>query len=157
LRLKRFPFIATGVAALAGMLIFCIGYTALSPVHSLAGLPLSLFFFLLIAYTVSLPLKDFKDIAGDQADNVLTLPVLFGREKARHIMSTAVFLVFIASVFFIHAPEVFPWTLLWSTLAFWTIETTERSPWRILSFRALPAWILLWACCYGAGLVVFLA
>lgn len=156
-RLKQFPLVATGTAALAGMLIFCIGYLSLTPAHSLAGLPLSLFFFMFLAYTVSLPLKDFKDIEGDAADGVLTIPVLLGQERARHVMSTAIFAIFIASVFFLHAPGIFPWTLIWSTAAFWLIEKAERSRLKALSFRYLPGWVLFCVFCYGAGLLLFLS
>ncbi len=70
-RIKRFPFVATFLAASASLLVLFSGYLLIAP-DSWSALPKPLLFFLLFAYTFALPIKDFKDIAGDHADGVFT-------------------------------------------------------------------------------------
>jgi 4-hydroxybenzoate polyprenyltransferase len=121
LRLKRFPLIATLLAAIASFFIVVIGYVTVTSSHSLAGFPPQIAILLIIAYTVSLPIKDLKDIAGDAQNHVYTIPVLCGEKYGRLIIGIGVFGSFILSVITLNN-----WALFWpalcaGSLCFWSI------------------------------------
>lgn len=154
-RLKRFLGLATITVSAAAIVILCIGYLLLSPDHSLQGLPIALTLYLGFAYALMLPLKDFKDVEGDKADHVYTLPVLLGIEKAKVVMSTLSFLVFMSSIFVLHAPELLLWALLFASLSFWLIQRAGNQKSRV-KYRDLMGIFVILSSLYGVGLVLFL-
>ena len=121
-RLKRFPLIATLFAASASMLLLVAGYVSLSGTHSLALLPTHLLLYLLLFLTLMLPLKDFKDIAGDQADGVYTIPVIFGEVWAKRILGSFLFIIFVLSPTILNTLSLFPLALVFGSIGFWTIQ-----------------------------------
>lgn len=149
LRLKRLPIIATLLAAGAGLLILFSGFLLVAPIHDLKAFPLTLVTYLCIAYAIALPLKDFKDIAGDRADNVYTLPVLLGARRAQHMIGAITFLLFISSSFVLRSPSLFLPSLLFASLAFWSIQRGNEHPTSWFSFRRLPGIILAMTAAYG--------
>ncbi len=155
LRLKRFPLIATLLAASAGLVVLIIGYLAVSTEGNLKSLPLPLLVFLFVSYTLSLPLKDFKDRVGDQANHVLTLPVLLGENGAKQMMGSLIFLLAMASPIVLNIRSLFWVALLYGGLAFWTIQKGTPNEASFFSFRKLPGIILSLTILYG--IAIFLA
>lgn len=151
-RLKRVPLVATLVASAAGIIVLLIGYVVISPESDFSTLPLPLLSFLFIAYAVALPLKDFKDIAGDRADGVYTFPVLFGEEYSRIIFGSVFFTLFIASVFVLHLPSAAIPALLFGSLSFFLMQIARREH-PYVSYRLLPFWILSPIAGYGLVLL----
>ena len=146
-RLKRFPLVATFSAACASLLILLSGFLLVAP-DRLEAFPKPLFFFLLVAYTLALPIKDFKDIEGDKADGVLTLPVLLGAERAKLLIGGFIFLLFIGSIFVLHASRLIAPAFLFGTLSFWLLQkSTLDHP--FFPYRHLTAWIISITICYG--------
>ena len=151
-RLKRIPGLATLIASLAGIIILLIGFVVIAPTNSFAELPFSLLIFLLIAYSVALPLKDFKDIKGDLADHVYTLPVVFGEERFRTILSSIFFILFIASVFVLHMRAAFFPALLFGGASFFLIQSArDQHTW--CNYRNLPVLMLGIIASYGLVLL----
>lgn len=149
LRLKRFPLIATVLAAWAGILVLVTGFLTASPSRDLSPLPLPLLFFLFAAYAVSLPLKDFKDIEGDRQDHVYTLPVLLGAERAKLLLASLVFLLFLASPTVLNIRALFPAAVFIGGTTFWVIEKSTERPASRLSYRRLPGIVLALVAVYG--------
>lgn len=156
LRLKRIPILATVLAALAGMTVLLTGYFAITTGSDIQPVPLSILFFLFIAYAVTLPLKDFKDIAGDKADGVMTIPVLLGTERARIVIGSALFLIYAISPVVLREARLLVPAILFGSLAFWSVVRAERSKKRWGNFRTLPAWNMVFIILYGiiAGLTL---
>lgn len=140
-RLKRVPLVATLIASAAGLIILLIGYVVISPESDFSTLPLPLLGFLFIAYAVALPLKDFKDIAGDRTDGVYTFPVLLGEERARIVFGSTFFVLFIASVFILHLPSAFFPAILCGSLSFFLMQAA-RAEHTLFNYRHLPFWML---------------
>ena len=127
LRLKRFPVLATFIAALASFCLVIIGYITLSNTHSLQHFPPHIAYLLIIVYTISLPIKDLKDIAGDKKNRIFTIPVLCGEKYSRLIIAVGIFFSFMYSVFtFNDRALLFP-AILAGILSFWTLVGTRRS------------------------------
>lgn len=155
-RLKRVPLIATLIASAAGIIVLLIGYVVISPDSNFSTLPLPLLSFLFIAYAVALPLKDFKDIAGDRADGVYTFPVLLGEERARIVFGSTFFILFIMSVFVLHLPSAFLPALLCGSLSFFLMQSV-RAQQTLLNYRRLPFWMLGVIGIYGLILLWLIA
>lgn len=124
-RLKKFPLVATLVSALALLLIFFAGYILMSSDQTIHTLSWRIILLLAITFTLSLPIKDFKDIAGDKTDGIWTLPVIFGEKKARLVVAINVFVSYILSVFFLNELRLFWWALLFGAFSFLVI-TNEK-------------------------------
>ncbi len=155
LRLKRFPVIATFTAACASILILLSGFFLISEGDTLA-LPKTLVFFLLFSYTLLLPLKDFKDIAGDRSDGVFTIPVLLGEFQAKLLFSALSFLTFIGSTFVFHERRLFLPALLFGSLAFFLVQKSSSQK-RFFSYRNLAGWMMLLAFFYGAIILLVIS
>jgi 4-hydroxybenzoate polyprenyltransferase len=110
--------------------------------------------YLCLSYALALPLKDFKDVAGDVKDGVTTLPVALGIQKTKALMSAIVFLLFLGSIFVMHTPELLVWALLFGSASFWIIQKTDEVG--IFSYRRLPAIFMALATFYGLGVTFFL-
>ncbi len=125
-RLKRFPLIATFLAALASFFIVAIGFITITPEHSLTGFPPYIAILLIVAYTISLPIKDLKDIAGDKKNHIYTIPVLCGEKTGRLIISTGIFTSFVLSIFTLNNFSLFFPAILAGSLCFWIVTGQKK-------------------------------
>jgi len=156
LRLKRFPFIATLFAGFAGILVLITGFVVVAGENGFELLPLAILFYLFFAYTLVLPIKDFKDIAGDRKDHVYTIPVLLGAKKAQILLGSTTFLFYIFSPIILNARFLFFPALLFGSVAFWTIQKGEVKNTSFFSFRKLPGILVILTLCYGITIALLL-
>ncbi len=147
LRLKKIPLIATLVSAWASITILFLGFILLSSNQTLQNLSWRIPLLLILTYTLSLPIKDFKDIQGDKKYAIWTIPVIFGERKARLIIAINLFISFMLSVFFLNELRLFFWALLLGIITFLVIINEKINP------RHLPAWVLTLVFVYGLILV----
>ncbi|MFZ3032391.1 MAG: UbiA family prenyltransferase, partial [Candidatus Moraniibacteriota bacterium] len=156
LRLKKYPGVATLIAAAAGILVLIAGFVSVAPAHTIDSLPLSLVSYLFVAYLLALPIKDFKDIAGDQADGVYTIPVLLGAYWGKQVIGSLTFLLFAFSPLVLHMRILFLPALFFGGLAFVALQkgTSEESS--FFAFRKLPRIILTITILYGLVVTLFL-
>jgi len=146
-RLKKFPIVATFVSAAASLIVLSLGFILMSDNQTIHTLSWRVIFLLLLAYTLSLPLKDFKDIEGDKEDGVWTIPVIFGEKKGRLVVSIGVFICYVLSVFVLNEMRLFFWSMIFGAVTFLVINNEKIKP------RNLPAWVLGIVCLYSAILV----
>lgn len=146
-RLKRFPAVATLVSAGASVLIIFLGFNLFSGGENFLLVPWRVITLLLITLTLSLPIKDFKDIEGDKKDDVWTIPVLFGDELGRIIVASGIFISFILSVFFLNEFKLFWWALIFGGAAYLAVTSKKIKP------RQLFWWVLGIVSVYGLILV----
>lgn len=146
-RLKKFPVLATLVSSVASLIILFFGFILISPDQTIQTLSWRIPILLMITYTLSLPIKDFKDIAGDKKYAIWTIPVIFGEKKSRLIIASGLFISFMLSVFFLNEKRLFGWAVIFGILAFLTTINEKINP------RKLPYWILALVFVYGLILV----
>jgi 4-hydroxybenzoate polyprenyltransferase len=146
-RLKRFPVLATFLSSLALMLALFMGFTLLSGSENLQNIQWRVVFLLMFTFTLSLPLKDFKDIEGDRKMGVWTIPVIFGEELGRIIVGAGIFISFVSSIFFLNERDLFFWAVIFGAIAF-LIVVSEK-----IKTRQLIWWILPCVIAYGLILV----
>ncbi|MFZ2153763.1 MAG: UbiA family prenyltransferase [Candidatus Moraniibacteriota bacterium] len=121
LRLKRFPIVASLISALASCLIMFAGFMLVSPGEDIQEFPRRIFWLVLIALTISLPIKDLKDIAGDKLDKVYTIPVIFGEYWGKVIIGSGIFLSYFLSIIFLNEFSLNFWAILLGGLSFWVV------------------------------------
>ena len=155
-RLKRIPLVATLLAAFAGILILVVGFVTIAPSHDFTLLPLPLLFFLFIAYALALPLKDFKDIAGDTIDRVYTLPVVLGITKAKLLMGSFLFLLYVASPLVLNARVLFLPAMVLGSITFWIIQKSIADEHSWMAYRKLPGNVLVVTLLYGLFIIFLL-
>lgn len=147
LRLKKFPIVATFMGSLASLMILFAGYALVSDGQNVTTLSPRIFFLLLITYTISLPVKDFKDIEGDRRYGIWTIPVIFGEKKARLIVAASLFVSYILSVFFLNELRLFFWAVVFGTLTFLAVTSQKLKPrqlfWPVLGLVTVYGLVLV--------------
>jgi len=156
LRLKRYPVVATALAAMASLLVLFAGFIVFSADKNIAALPTSISALLFFAYLAIIPIKDFKDIPGDRADGILTLPVLLGEDRAKRLIGSFVFIVFVTSPLVLSLRPLFPLGAFFGALGYWILQLSSADH-RYFSYRKLPGWFVALAAGYGAFLAFTLA
>lgn len=143
LRLKRITIVSTFVSAVASLQIFFCGFVLVSSGQNIQTLPSSVAALLIFAFTFSLGLKDFKDIEGDKAHGVKTIPVVFGEDWGRIIVGSGIFASYILSVVLINESRLFVWALICGGASFWCLINKKIHP------RKIFWWILGIVAAYG--------
>ena len=153
-RFKRFTYLSTFLSAIASMTILFSGYILVSPDQSFTLLPNSIIILLVLALTLSLPIKDFKDIEGDRADGVFTVPVVFGEEWGKIIVGGGIFLSFVSSVILLNESRLFFWALLFGSISFWIVNKMKKNPAESkITYKNILWWMIGTVSAYGIILV----
>lgn len=144
-RLKRFPVIATFFSAIASIMVVFVGFSLFSGQDNIKLFPWRMILLLLFGLTLSLPIKDFKDIDGDKSCGVWTVPALFGMETGRIIVGSGIFISYMLSVFFLNEFELFWWAMLSGTASFWLVinKKPRQLFWWVMGVVAVYAVILV--------------
>ncbi len=92
LRLKRVPLLATLLLGCVSLLACLGGFTSFAEERATAVFPLRLGWTLVLAFGLGFSAKDLKDVEGDRATGVLTMPVLLGPRGGRIAVAALVLL-----------------------------------------------------------------
>jgi 4-hydroxybenzoate polyprenyltransferase len=129
-------------------MILFLGFILLADGQTIYALSPRIIFLMIIAGTLSLPIKDFKDITGDKRDNVWTIPVVFGEKNARTIVASGIFISFILSVFLLNERGLFWWAMLFGSVAFLVVVSKKIKPrqifWPVLGVISGYGLVMVW-------------
>ncbi|MDH4329935.1 MAG: UbiA family prenyltransferase [Candidatus Moranbacteria bacterium] len=139
-RLKKFTVISTFISSVALIIIMFCGFILVSPTQTITNLPQSIILLLLISLTISLPVKDLKDIKGDAKDKIRTIPVVFGEYWGKVIIASGIFLSFILSVFFLNEFQLLWWAALFGGISFWVVLYSNQN--KYITHRNINWWLL---------------
>ncbi len=78
LRLRRFPVIPSFLISVACLSTILAGFFFISVNKNVQAFPIFLAVGIIIMVTLAINFKDIKDIDGDKANGIVTLPILFG-------------------------------------------------------------------------------
>jgi len=92
LRLKRVPLVSTLSLGLISFLTALTGFSLFAEERALALFPPRLAWVLVLSFGLGFAAKDLKDVEGDRATGVATLPVLLGPERGRAAIAALVFI-----------------------------------------------------------------
>ena len=133
-RLKRFPILATFLSAWAFVILSFSGFILMSDSQNLSGFPVKFMWLLVFSLTLSLPIKDLKDIEGDKYDGVWTIPVLLGEIWGRFAIGLGIFASYSLSVVLLNAKILFLPAMILGALSFWILQNKKISPRRVHIF-----------------------
>ncbi|MDI6778098.1 MAG: UbiA family prenyltransferase [Patescibacteria group bacterium] len=133
-RLKRFPGIATGLSAFALTLLFSSGFMLLANGRNVSALPSKVFWLLIVAFFVSLPMKDLKDIEGDRKSDIWTIPALLGETWARFVIGLGIFISYALSVVWLNVKILFLPAMILGAASFWILQSKKISARRVHIF-----------------------
>ncbi len=145
-RLKRFYPISSILSAFASLIFFIIGFLIFSENQSLVGFPWKIFFFLMAAFSLMLPIKDFKDIRSDKKDGVYTLPVILGAKNAKNFLAVALFFLYLFSVVLLKEPKLFLPALIFASISFWFLIKMK------IKDKKIIWWLLFLIFLYGLAI-----
>lgn len=152
IRLKRIAFVSTFISSIASLMIFFAGYSLVTDSQNFLEIPVRIIILLIVAYTLSIPVKDFKDIKGDKEDGVYSIPVVFGEYWGKIIVGSGIFLSFILSVIILNEFRLFWWAIVFGGISFWLINKMNSVNSRV-NYRNIFWWILGVVSVYGLILV----
>lgn len=95
LRLKSNFIFSSIIIGLASIAIAMAGFFLVSPDQHFDAFPINAILIIGISYALLSNLKDIKDFEGDRHENIKTMPVVFGLERAKHIIAFLCALVII--------------------------------------------------------------
>lgn len=154
LRLKRVPIVATFISALASLFVLFSGFILVSISNDIVYVPAQIIWLTVITLTLSLPIKDLKDIKGDKSDGVLTIPVIFGEYWGKIIIGSGIFISYILSVVLLHESRLlFPAVLL-GGLSFWVVSMSGEN--KKITHRNVVGWIMALVFVYGLILIQYI-
>lgn len=136
-RFKKIPPVATLVSSLVLLTILFMGFLVFSGENNLRGLSWRITGLFIVAFTLSLPIKDFKDIEGDRKMGIWTIPVIFGEELGRIIVGSGIFLSYVLSIFFLNERDLFFWAVILGAISF-LIVVNEKIKTRQLIWWIFP-------------------
>ncbi len=97
LRLKRIPFFSKLIISVNSLVMSMTGYYLIT--GTFKGFPGILIFYFLVIFTFPINFIDLKDYEGDKANNIMTIPVLIGLNRAKFFIGLSFFINYIATYF----------------------------------------------------------
>ncbi len=141
LRFKKIVFLSAIISSFASVLIFISGFILISPNQDIVQLPYQIIWLLFISLSLSLPIKDLKDISGDKKYYVKTIPVVFGEYWGKIIIGFGVFISYILSVILLNEYRLFWWAVIFGSFSFWTINCPGKI--KLITNKNLIWWLLI--------------
>ncbi len=135
-RFKRILIISNILIAFSSLLFLVMGFIVFSGSETLEFFPWKIYWFLFFAYFFIIPLKDLKDLEGDQKDKIYNLVVLVGRKKTRLIIASFLFSFYLLSVYILHEQELFLSALFFGILNFIIVSGDK------IGEKKINSWVL---------------
>jgi 4-hydroxybenzoate polyprenyltransferase len=135
LRLKRIIVFSKLAISLNSLALVMLGYLLVR--KSVDGFPESLYWIFLIGFTLSANFIDLKDVKGDSAAGIITLPVLFGDKKAKIMIGTAFWLTYLALFYIVDNIYLIVPLVLGGGLQFYLINRKPYNEFLVLLFHNL--------------------
>lgn len=107
LRLKRVPILASILIGIATLAMLLLGFFLVSSDQLFSAFPARLALLVVLFMTLITNVRDLKDIAGDTAEGILTLPTMLGDHKSRMVIGGMTFGAYVLVPLFI------PVAILW--------------------------------------------
>jgi homogentisate phytyltransferase/homogentisate geranylgeranyltransferase len=128
LRLKKYPILSTFLISSAAVLVFALGFYAEPPQRDF---PTSLMYAMLICITLSFTTKDLKDYDKDRANNIWTIPVLFGPKKGRIIIAALDLLAYLLVPVILQIYKLLLPAVIFGVLTFLVVLRKQSKEWQI--------------------------
>ncbi len=146
-RLKKFPFIAKLIIGLNSLTVAICGFVLAG--GKMYHFPIIWIVFILIPLSLSANFVDLKDIEGDKATGIKTLPVIFGETKAQLFISLCVLCSYIMAGALLNIYWVWPLNIM---LAILHIYFIYKKP-----YNERPVFLVFLSGLIGLNILLFLS
>lgn len=102
LRLKRFVILNSFLVSLACTSVILTGFFLANLNKNILSFPPSLVLGFIVFFTAVTNVRDIKDIDGDRADGIKTLPVLLGAKKSKRLIAGVICFFFLLAPWYFH-------------------------------------------------------
>jgi 4-hydroxybenzoate polyprenyltransferase len=133
LRLKRVPLLSSFLISIASLSALMAGFYFADANKMVSDLPVPLVALIVICITLAVNFKDLKDIAGDRADGIRTIPVVFGEERGKQITGTMLAMAFLIVPVILRSWMLFLPSLAAAIAGYLFITTKKYREWRIFA------------------------
>lgn len=147
LHLKRFVFVNSFLISLASLSAVCSGFFLATPQKNITSFPLPILLGIIIILTLTSNIKDLKDITGDSADGIKTLPVLLGKKKSQIVLASMVSAFFLSIPYFLWLPSMLIPAIIASIFSWKFINQKEYIEWKFFTVYLL--YFVLFICMYA--------
>lgn len=112
LRLKSHFITSSILIGLTAIFIAMSGFYLVSPNQMIEAFPIKAFWIIGFSFALISNFKDIKDFDGDNKENISTLPVVFGLERSKMIISTLFLLIFLMVPLYLKIYQAIPLSIL---------------------------------------------
>lgn len=126
LRLKRFPVVSSLTLGIVSLLTCLVGFSLFAEERALALFPPRLGWVIVLAFGLGFTAKDLKDVEGDRATGVWTLPVLMGPAAGRAAVAGLVLAGYVLAAVILPFRTLAPLALALGVLSVVLIYTWRR-------------------------------
>lgn len=131
LRLKRVPIIAPFLVAVTGLATAMAGFFFADTQKVVADFPMQLFLLIVVCLTLAVNIKDIKDVPGDRAEDIWTLPVLLGIERGKQVVGALLAAAFLAVPVILGSEVLFVPSLVAAVVGYMFATAKPYREWRI--------------------------
>ncbi len=131
LRLKRVPAVGTFLIALANLAAAAAGFYFASRSPFVSAFPPQLFLLVLVFFTLVTGVKDIKDIEGDRAAGITTVPVIFGPRSGKVVVGAALAAAFLSVPVILRMSALFVPSFIAAALGYYLVVAESYSERRI--------------------------
>ncbi|MFA5840917.1 MAG: UbiA family prenyltransferase [Candidatus Paceibacterota bacterium] len=133
LRLKRFVILNSFLISLACLVVIMAGFFLITPNKTITNFPFSLVLIVIILFSTISNFKDIKDIEGDRADGIKTLPVILGLEKSKKLIAGTNSLLFLIIPWYLHSSFLIVPSIITSLLLWYFITDVNYKEWKVFA------------------------
>ncbi|MEW6685295.1 MAG: UbiA family prenyltransferase [Candidatus Edwardsbacteria bacterium] len=136
LRLKKLPLISVFLIAVISLAVMWVGFSLFAGPDTFLKFPKRITYLVLLTISTSFNAKDLKDIEGDRANGILTIPVILGDKIGRIIIAFLILGAYLCVPLILSIPFLFfPSILLGISSLFITLKKKKTD--RVLLFLYL--------------------
>ena len=146
LRLKRVPILATLLISLVCLTATMTGFFFVDPAKLISDFPKQLVLIIVIAFTLFANMKDIKDIAGDRAEGIMTIPTVFGDKHGIPLVGILTGLSFLVVPAVLRSTTLLIPSIIAAVLGYWAVVARPYREWKVFGVYFL----------YTAAILLFL-
>lgn len=131
IRFKRIIGLSSLLVGFNALLVLMAGFFLVAPIQKISFFPTNLLAMMLIGFTLVVNVKDIKDFAGDKAENIKTIPVIFGLERGKIIIGFLGVLALIMIALLTETKGMAITSLAFSPVLFFLVNRKSYKEWPI--------------------------
>ena len=130
LRLKRFVILNSFLVSLACLSVVMAGFFLVNIDKTIVAFPPGLVLLIIIFFTAVSNIRDLKDIDGDRADEIKTLPVLLGLKKSKKLIAGIICFFFLLMPWYFHISFLVIPSFITGILSWYFINQENYKEWK---------------------------